>query len=137
VAKAYQPNIVLLGAGNVAFHLGQALQANGLNILQVYSRTAANAKHLAQLLHCKATNNLKKINPDAQLYILAVSDHAIAKVATKIADQIPSNALVVHTSGATPIKSLKDFFKFYGTFYPLQSFSKSRAVDFSNIPFCI
>lgn len=137
MAKKYQPNIVLIGAGNVAFHLGQALKAKGLNIVQVYSRTASNAKKLAQLLQCESTNNLKKINPDAQLYILAVSDHVIVQLAKKIATQIPEDALVVHTSGATPAQSLKGLFKFYGTFYPLQTFSKSRAVDFTQIPFCI
>ncbi|MEM9822704.1 MAG: Rossmann-like and DUF2520 domain-containing protein [Bacteroidota bacterium] len=117
--------------------MGNALHQQGHTIQQVYSRTFKKAKALAKQIDAKATNNLKKINPSAQLYLLAVSDGAIVEVATKIASTLSSAALVVHTSGATPAKSLSPFFKSYGTFYPLQSFSKGKAVDFSSIPFCI
>ena len=63
--------------------------------------------------------------------ILAVSDHAIPKVSKNI--KCP---LVVHTSGTTSIQELKNPYR-KGVFYPLQSFSKEKPVDFPKVPICI
>ncbi len=131
-------NIVLIGAGNVGFHLGHILVEKNQKIVQIFSRKTKNAKQLAQSLNSSYTTQLKEIRPNADLYILAVSDAAIEWVAAALA-QIPlsQKALVVHTSGATPSTVLKPYFKQYGIFYPLQTFSKSRVSNFDNIPICI
>ena len=47
-------NIVLIGSGNVAHHLGAGLQAAGHHIVQVYSRKADHAQELAKLLRCES-----------------------------------------------------------------------------------
>jgi glutamyl-tRNA reductase len=39
---------VILGAGNVAWHLGHALRNIGIRILQVYNRTSESGKLLAE-----------------------------------------------------------------------------------------
>ena len=137
MAQSYSPTIVLIGAGNVAHHLGYRLVEKGHQIVQVFSRKKTKAKKLAQRLNCDYTNDLGKVNPEANLYILAVNDEAIEVVASQLSSILNSKALVVHTSGATPGTVLKPHFTFYGNFYPLQTFSISKAVDFSQIPFCI
>lgn len=129
--------IVLLGAGNVGFHLGKKLYAVGLDVEQVYSRKIAKAKRLAKKIKCDAIQKIDDISTDADLYILAVPDSAIEKVAADLSKKIPSTKLVVHTSGATPSTVLKSYFKNYGIFYPLQTFSIEREIEFANIPTCV
>lgn len=129
--------IVLLGAGNVGFHLGNKLNEVGVEIIQVYSRKISKAKRLAKNIKCQAIQKIEDISTEANLYILAVPDSAIEKVAADLSQKISTPKLVVHTSGATPSTVLKPYFKNYGIFYPLQTFSIARKVDFENIPICV
>jgi len=127
-------SIVLLGAGNVAFHLGKAFHALGKSILQVYSRSEESASHLAQLINADHTNNIGELNLDADLYVMAVSDDAIPFVSEKL---YLEDKLVVHTSGSVGMDVLADSSRNYGVFYPLQTFSKSKNPDFKSIPICL
>ena len=70
--------------------------------------------------------------PEAQLTLIAVSDDAIQEVAAKLNSQ---HGLLAHTSGAQSIKAIKNQRR--GVCYPLQTFSKTREVNFEEIPFCI
>jgi predicted short-subunit dehydrogenase-like oxidoreductase (DUF2520 family) len=45
-------------------------------------------------------------------------------------------ALILHTSGATPLSVFRDF-KQAGVFYPLQTFTKNKPVNFKEIPICV
>lgn len=128
--------IVLIGAGNVGTHLGRRLQECGLPVWQVYSRRRERAQALARELQAQATDRWSEIQKNAELYILAVSDDAIAEVAGRLLDRLPADAFVVHTSGATPSTVLRDFRR-HGVFYPLQTFSREHPVDFSTVPICV
>ncbi|MEM6966335.1 MAG: Rossmann-like and DUF2520 domain-containing protein [Bacteroidota bacterium] len=129
--------VIMIGAGNVGFHLGKKLYDAGISISQVYSRAASKAERLANICGCDFTHQLTAISTEGNLYLLAVPDQVIGDVAKKLAAIIPPSKLVVHTSGATPSTVLKTHFQHYGIFYPLQSFSLGRAVDFNQIPICI
>ena len=72
--------IVLIGAGNVATHLGLALQAKGCEIVQVYSRTEESASELAEHLQVPYTISLEEVSVDADLYIVAVKDAVLQDV---------------------------------------------------------
>jgi len=101
-----------------------------IEVSQVFSRQKETAIPL--LNSNKITDNFNDL-VDADLYIISVSDNAIAKVSS----QLPfKNRLVVHTSGSVPIDSL-DTKNRRGIFYPLQTFTKNKAVDFSQIPICL
>lgn len=127
-------NIVLLGSGNVATHLSIALDAVGENIVQVFSPNIKHAKQLADKLNTQAINNLSEIDSDADLYIISVKDDAIAEVATSLSH---IDALVVHTSGTTDIKVISSIMAKAGVFYPLQTFSKAKELNFNDVPLCI
>ena len=127
-------NIVILGSGNAATHFGQAFQQLGHQIVQIYSKTKANADALAFALQCTATDQLSQLQIDADLYLIAVSDQAIPTVVETMPK--PIKGIVVHCSGATDIDVLKQFNN-YGVIYPPQSLSKNKSVDFSGIPFCV
>jgi len=129
--------IILIGSGNVGFHLGKKLTSVGIKIEQVFSRKKSKAKRLAKVCNSTFTNSFSEVSKNGDLYILAVPDSAIEKVADNLSKNISPQKLVVHTSGATPSTILKPYFKQYGIFYPLQTFSINREVDFEKIPICV
>lgn len=122
---------VIIGSGNVAQHLIKAFaKSNNINVTQVFSRQKEAVAHL--LDSNKITDDFAALTV-ADLYIIAVSDDAIAEVSS----QLPfENRLVVHTSGAVSLNALAKKNR-SGIFYPLQTFSKNAEVDFSQIPICL
>jgi len=126
--------ITLIGSGNVATHLGAALKNAGHRIVQVYSRNMQNAALLAYHIGAEAIDNLANTNPETDIFIISVSDDAIASIAEELAKY---DKLIVHTSGATDLFNLLAFTDNAGVFYPLQTFSKVKEVDFWSVPLCI
>jgi predicted short-subunit dehydrogenase-like oxidoreductase (DUF2520 family) len=124
-------SISIIGSGNVAQHLITALKkAEGIELKQVMARQKNSLSHL--LDSNKIISDYNQLQP-ADLIIIAVTDDAIAEVST----QLPfSNQLVVHTSGSVSINAI-DSKNRQGVFYPLQTFSKSKEVDFKIIPICL
>jgi predicted short-subunit dehydrogenase-like oxidoreductase (DUF2520 family) len=125
--------VVCIGSGNVATHFTQALNAAGHSIVQIWSKGLKNAKILGNSLQAPAISNWEELNQDADLYLIAVRDDAIAGVAEQLQD---IQGLVLHTSGATALTALS-LLKRSGVLYPLQTFSKAKAVDFKLVPLCI
>lgn len=128
--------IVLIGAGNVATHLGIALQKAGCLILQVYSRTEESASALADRLLVDYTIVPDEIRRDADLYIVALKDAVLRQLAPVLVKG-REQALFVHTAGSIPMDLWKGLVKRYGVLYPMQTFSKQREVDFNTVPFFI
>jgi predicted short-subunit dehydrogenase-like oxidoreductase (DUF2520 family) len=124
-------NIILLGSGNVATHLGIALKNSNYTIVQVYSKSIENAKILAKKLDAQFTNNLSKLK-SSDLIIVCINDDAILSVLSQI-----KNTAIVHTSGSIGLDVFKQKFTNYGVFYPLQTFNKEIDINISEIPFCI
>ncbi len=124
-------SVTLLGAGNVASHLFKAFNAtNAVSITQWYNRNLekiAIAKSQVEVI-----DDLAALQP-ADVYILAVSDDAVAELSAAIPFD---NALVVHTSGSVNIHDLDRKHR-RGVFYPLQTFSKSSDLDFKTVPICV
>ena len=126
--------IVILGAGNLAWHLAPFLRKKGHEIVAVFSRTKFSATTLAKKVKAIPTNRIEEIPIDADLYIVALQDEAINSV-LKSLPFIPN--CIAHTSGPVSISVFPKRFKNIGVFYPLQSFSKSRKVSLSEVPFLI
>lgn len=126
--------VVLIGSGNVAHHLiASFLQiqnfSNEFELIQVFSRSST---VFLQLDASKITSDYNLIK-EADIYIIAVSDSAI----TEVSNQIPfKNKLVVHTSGSVSIDKLNNSNR-KGVFYPLQTFSKNKEINFKEIPIFI
>ncbi|WP_336167851.1 Rossmann-like and DUF2520 domain-containing protein [Acinetobacter sp. 161(2023)] len=124
--------ISLLGSGRVAFHLAKALLAKGHHITQVYARDFEKTQKFAEQIQAKACQSLQEFQP-SDLIILAVSDSAIAELATQVHELFPET-LIVHTSGSTDIEVISHVHEKAGVFYPLQTFSFEREVDWSATP---
>lgn len=129
-------SVVLVGAGNVATHLGRALVDAGYNLRQVYSRTEASASALGQTLGCAYTASAAEVVTDADLYIVSVRDDALSEVLPWVSRLNPS-ALYVHTAGSVDMNVWSGLVARYGVLYPMQTFSKQRKVDFSTVSFFI
>ena len=125
--------IVIIGSGNLATQLALALKDANQEIVQIFSRTLANAKSLADKIGCSYTASLEAVLPDADIYILAVKDDALATLAAALCATRP-NALFLHTAGSIPMSVFKDHATQYGVLYPMQTFSKNRLVNFREIP---
>lgn len=126
--------ITLVGSGNVATHLGAAFKNAGHQIVQVWSRNLQNAALLAYHLKAEPIDNLSEISADTDFIIISVKDDAVEMVASFINLK---NVLVVHTCGAVSMQVLEKYFINYGVFYPLQTFSKNRELDFRSVPLCL
>ncbi|HEY4196152.1 MAG TPA: Rossmann-like and DUF2520 domain-containing protein [Mucilaginibacter sp.] len=126
--------ITIIGSGNVATHLAAAFKNAGHVIVQIYSRDLQNASLLAYHVKAEAIDDLNQINPETDLFVIAVKDDAIETVAKALARY---QKLVVHTSGATDLQVLLNYTQQAGVFYPLQTFSKTKEVNFNTVPLCI
>jgi len=126
--------ITIIGSGNVATHLAAAFKNAGHAIVQVYSRDMQNASLLAYHVKAEAIDSLEQINPETDLFVIAVKDDAIEPIAAELAKY---NKMIVHTSGATSLQILQKHAQNAGVFYPLQTFSKTRELNFNTVPLCI
>ena len=122
--------IVLIGSGNVAFHLAKAFTEAQIPISQIFGRNTTELQKISEQFSIPfSTETLV----DADLYIISVSDSSIAEVSSLIKNK---NALVTHTSGSVSREALSGNYR-KSVFYPLQTFSKSKNLDYSKIPFFI
>jgi predicted short-subunit dehydrogenase-like oxidoreductase (DUF2520 family) len=123
----YKPfmKIVIIGSGNVASVLGRKFKAAGHEVLQVLSRNAKAASELAYKLDTESTNYTSVVNPNADVYIVAVNDDAIEKITAEI--KLPGK-VVAHTAASVSKDVLKNITSHFGVFYPIQSLRKEMTV---------
>ncbi|MCB4234037.1 hypothetical protein LDL59_00005 [Kaistella anthropi] len=67
----------------------------------------------------------------ADLYLISVNDDSVETISAKILNE---NALVAHTSGSLPKEILQGNYR-KASFYPLQTFSKAKELQYEEIPF--
>lgn len=123
---------IFLGSGNLATRLAVEMQRKGMPVSQVYSHTRGHAELLATQLGCGWTTDPEAVETDADLYVFSLKDTVLEDVIARVR---PNKGLWVHTAGSMPMDVFSGHTADYGVIYPLQTFSKSRPVDFSVIPF--
>lgn len=135
--------IVFIGSGNVATHLSIALQNAGNEIVQIYSKKISNAVCLAEKIRnvsgkgISATDSISPICTSADAYIFSIKDDALRDIADALGKRLDDEGvspLFIHTAGSVPMDVFKGIVSDYGVLYPMQTFSKARAVDFNTIP---
>ena len=131
------PDIDIIGAGNLAWSLAPALENAGFTINYVYNRTPKRAKQLARHLYqAEPKNNLDFTASKSSIFLVMVSDDALPEVAKELI--LPLDAIVIHTSGSRPLNVLAyTATPNIGVFYPLQTFSSQKLIDFKNIPILV
>ena len=135
--------ICLIGSGNVAEALACALSALGseptaptgeqFRLDRIYARNRDRGRAIAQMVGCTYTDNPAELQ-SADIILIAVSDSQIGQVA----ELIPNNeAIVAHTAGCVSWHVLPERLHHRGVFYPLQTFTAGRKVNFREIPLLI
>ena len=106
--------IVLIGRGRLATNLEHALLQAGHDVVSINSRT------------------LESLPLEADVFVVAVKDAALTDV-LRAATKGRKDQLFVHTAGSMPMNLFAGLTAHYGVFYPMQTFSKERLVDFNEI----
>ncbi len=122
--------VVVVGSGNVAEALASAVAGSPYTLVQVWARNAARGEAIAEAAGCPWSGTPSELAP-ADIYLIAVSDRAIAEVASGLDF---GGAVVAHTAGSVSFEALPDKIARCGIFYPLQTFTSGRALDFSAVP---
>lgn len=130
-------NISFIGSGNLAWHLAPALDNVGFVVKEVYSPNTRHAEALTgRLYQAEVKATLDFSTSPSSVFIIAASDDAIGEIAKEII--LPDDAVLVHTSGSVPLSDLQySATPNLGVFYPLQTFTKNKKVDFKQIPIFI
>ncbi|WP_293588372.1 Rossmann-like and DUF2520 domain-containing protein [Prevotella sp.] len=125
--------IAIIGAGNVATHFALALSEAGMPPTQIWSRTMESAQALAERVGCRATNSLTDIMTDADACIISVKDRYVRGIAERVCRERPKTVFM-HTSGSVGMDVFDGLSDNCGVLYPMQTFSKDKALDFKKIP---
>ena len=123
--------IVFVGAGRVATHLAKALNAGGHHITAVYSRTMASAEVLASVVDAVPTNRIDALPQKADVFILSVKDSVLKDVIFELREG-REQQVFLHTAGSIPMSVFGEH-QHRGVFYPMQTFSMEKKVDFSRV----
>lgn len=128
----------MIGVGNLSHHLADSFYSlKGVHLLQVFNhRNTKEAKQFSKKFGCSLATNYADINTQADIYILAVKDDAIAEVAKNLTS-LKLNGIIAHTSGSTDVSVLKRSSKYIGVYYPLQTFYKDAFIEWSSTPILI
>lgn len=129
--------ICILGAGNVASHLARAFcQAN--HDVVVWNRSESPLLAISEELQCRCTTDVRELPTDADAYIISVKDDAVRRVAELLSSTLScTKPVVAHTAGSVSLEVLSGHFENAGVFYPLQTFSKDKSLNYSEVPFFV
>ena len=125
--------IVLVGAGGLGTNLGLALHEAGHDVLAVFSRTMEHARMLAERIGSQPTDDICALPNEADLFIVSVKDAVLTDVVQQLM-QGREEQFFAHTAGSMPLELFQGMARHYGVFYPMQSFSKERRINFSEVP---
>ena len=135
--KQVKEKIVIIGCGNVAWHIAKHLKFLKQYDVFVYNH-AENVllNDFKTKLKCKIGVGLENVVSNASIYLVCVTDKFISKVAQKLNISNP-NALLLHTSGSTKLEELGNRVQNTGVFYPLQTFSRDSEINWTKVPVII
>ena len=129
-----RPVISFIGAGRVAGVLCMELFSKGYHIGKIVSRSESAGKALA--CQCNAEwSDLAEFSETTDIIFVAVSDRNIAEVLEKM--KCSQKTIVAHTAASFGLDVFPEKIKRKTVFYPLQTFSHGRKIDFNGLPIFI
>lgn len=124
--------IFFIGTGRLAVNLATAFRRSGIVLSGCYSRNSDHGKAFSERFHIPFFPQLTSIPVDCDVYLLAVTDSAVAEVSA----QIQVDGILAHCSGMLPIETIHGN-KIKGVFWPVQTLSLDHLVDLDEVPFCV
>ncbi|UBM60684.1 DUF2520 domain-containing protein [Marinilongibacter aquaticus] len=133
--------VSIIGTGNLAWHYLREFEEQSIPVAEVFTRSKKKAEDFRGYAYdVKIQTHLDFSDSPSTFFFLAVSDDALAMVATEI--KLPPEAILIHSSGAKPLTILEVTLNRnpdaqLAVFYPLMTFSKGHPVDFRHVPICL
>lgn len=122
--------ISVVGSGNVAEAIALAVaECKELQLKQIVARNPVRGRALAEMTGAEWTADVSQA-AEADLYIISVSDRAVGEVASRL--PLRADTIVAHTAGSVEMDVLGE--RARGVFYPFQTFTAGRRVDFQQVP---
>jgi predicted short-subunit dehydrogenase-like oxidoreductase (DUF2520 family) len=122
--------ISIIGTGNVAYHFCKELSRQNFEI-ELFGRNTSEMFAFQKAFKLKTLNSISEID-ETSLILICVSDDQIQT----IVNQLNELSFKAYTSGTVSLTELENKSNL-NVFYPLQTFSKNRELDFQNIPILI
>ena len=97
-------SVVIIGSGNLAEALARAVAASPLGLRQVFGRNRDRVAAVAALSGTVGESDPSRL-ARADIYLIAVSDAAVAEVASSL--PIDAAAVVAHTAGSVPVDAFR------------------------------
>ncbi len=123
--------MVVIGSGNVAWHLIRAFSSRGIEVLQLLGRNRDTTAAMSEYFGIPYIMNPKSLITDADIYLVTVQDDQIRAIAENL--RLPGQ-LVVHTSGFTGLEAIREVSGKTGVIWPLQTLTRGKEVVFTSIP---
>ncbi|MDO8999924.1 MAG: DUF2520 domain-containing protein [Bacteroidota bacterium] len=134
--KKLKHKIVIIGCGNLAWHLARRFSGLKNYELFIYNHKPNTLLNdFRTKLKCTTHSSLANIIPDADFYFICVTDKFVSQVAKKINLNKPISILI-HTSGSLKINELGNKAN-TAVFYPVQTFSKQDEINWKETPIII
>lgn len=125
--------ITMIGSGNLATNMAYELFKAGHDIVNIYSRDISHATMLAEKVGGSPVDDLNRLSPQAEVFIVSVSDSALPQLVPTLCKG-REESVFLHTAGSMPMDIFSGMALHFGVLYPMQTFSKQRIVDFNSIP---
>ncbi len=129
----WSTGITIIGAGNVANHLGMSFFNAGIKINGIVNRSLDSARDLGKRVGASYSDDFSSILHNTCLVFICVNDDAISGIIEQLDTTLP----VIHTSGSVSLDVLKSKFDRCGVFYPFQTFTKNVNTGELNFPVCL
>ncbi|MCC5919128.1 MAG: DUF2520 domain-containing protein [Cyclobacteriaceae bacterium] len=122
----------IVGSGNVAAHLSTALEAAGHHVDYIYGRTPSHVDKIIARLYNTESCDHDFSNKNIDVLFICVSDGAVKEVSERVLSS--DDVTWAHCSGTLPKGILGYTRETQGVFYPLQSFTQGKEVDWDEVP---
>lgn len=123
--------ITFIGSGNVAWHLAKAFDLAGHQIHQIVNPNETSGRELAKKYAAYFESKIENVYDDSDFVFLTIPDKKIEEAIGKIKSETP---VFLHCAGSCPLSTLAHSKKYAGVFYPLQTFTRERSLNYFDIP---
>lgn len=127
-------NISFAGAGRVGSALCLKFFEEGHSVLKIVTPSPGRGKSLAERVEAE-WGSLLVFPENTRVLVVTVPDHRLESVLGKIS--CPPETIVAHTAASHGLEIFPEKIIRRGVFYPLQTFTEGRSIDFRNIPFLL
>lgn len=126
--------ISFIGAGRVARALCLEMYNSGFEIQTIVSKDKNKSSSFVKACGAEWSNDMR-FSESTDILIVSVPDDELKNVLESI--NCSEITIVAHTAGSIGLDVFPASLKHTGVFYPLQTFSFDRKIDFNGLPFFI